>query len=237
MTGLVRKATLIAACGLLTAATAFANVPSPGNSTVPRIVPVVGTQNGVVHPGKSITVTVNDFLGNPIGGSAVLVDFGGMVDVRLCTAVVAGTGTVNCGASTVLASTNASGQVTLTILGQALNAGGPSKVGHNVGAGTIYADGVPLGNFHSPTILQDENNTIDGNDVVRVLKDKDTYALGGAPEFRGRSDHFPDTTMPFTDELTGQDVSAHLALKDASALGNGSGSGCHDGGSAQPYCP
>ncbi len=230
MTGLVRKAMLFGVCGLLAATTAFANVPSPGMSTVPDWVQVVGTQAGVVHPGKNITVTVRDFLGNAIPGSAVLFDFSGMVDVRLCTAVVAGTGTVNCGAATVLASSNASGVVDITILGGANNQFGLAP-GHGIGAGQIFADGIPLGTFTSPTLNQDgaaTGSVVNGGDIAFATADVNSAALGGP--YVGRTDYSCDGT------LTGADLAFLTADVNQSALGNGSGTGCNDGAPA-PYCP
>ena len=77
MTGLVRKATLIVVCGMLAAATAFANVPSPGNSDTPDIVPVVGTHASggasVPHNGETVSGVVRDFTNNPIARKQAVV--------------------------------------------------------------------------------------------------------------------------------------------------------------------
>jgi len=50
MTGLVRKATLFAVCGLFAASAAMASVPSPANSTCPTCFALVGSNGGVIDP-------------------------------------------------------------------------------------------------------------------------------------------------------------------------------------------
>jgi hypothetical protein len=117
MTGLVRKATLLGVCGLLAAATALANVPDPGTSDHVLIIPVVGTNAGVPHPGHAVGGTIRDFAGNPVSGATVTLDFSGCTEFRLCDAVVAGSGTVTCVGSTVSVVTDAAGQWGLTVLG------------------------------------------------------------------------------------------------------------------------
>ena len=71
MTGLVRKIALLGACGLFMAAAASAAVPDPAHSTVPAYVKVGGAQSnaGVPDPSIAFSVTVRDFLNNPISGS------------------------------------------------------------------------------------------------------------------------------------------------------------------------
>ena len=71
MTGLVRKAAVLAACGVLFgAAVAFAGVPSPINSTIPARINLVGHSIGTGQPDgaqlfSTVTVTVRD-LGNNV---------------------------------------------------------------------------------------------------------------------------------------------------------------------------
>ena len=76
MTGLVRKATLLTACGMLLAAAAMAGVPSAANSTTPGAVLLVG--RNVAGPDTTdgvFQVVVRDLANNPINASAVVVDF------------------------------------------------------------------------------------------------------------------------------------------------------------------
>jgi len=224
MTGLVRKATLIGVCGLLAASTAFANAPSPGNSDVPAWIPVVGTNNGVVHPGRSITVTVRDFTNNPLSGQTVEIDFSTAPDIKVCTAVVAGGGTPSCAVANgkISAVTNAAGQVSLTVLGAAINTNGsaPGAAGPAI---TVRAGATTLGT--AAYYAYDQNGAIGGNGVNGT-----DLSIGQADfllaVYKTRTDYDESTT------LTGTDLSLH----QAAFLGNGSASGCNDG-AAQPYCP
>lgn len=154
MTGLVRKAAILAACGVLFgAAVAYAGVPSPGNSTIPARVNLVGGDAGSSTADGGplyalVTVTVRDLAANPIANSSVVLDFSGMVsDTRigdtssqLYPGVVA-----NCGTHGISSLTNVSGVATFVVMG-----GGKSPVGaaHAIGAGKVYADGVLLGSLN-----------------------------------------------------------------------------------------
>jgi hypothetical protein len=92
MTGLVRKATLFGACGLLVASVALAGIPDPAQSPPPSTIYVAtswaGGPNGVDvdgadgPAGTSNQITIRDFAGNPIAG--VVVRFTFPCDINLC---------------------------------------------------------------------------------------------------------------------------------------------------------
>jgi hypothetical protein len=235
MTGLVRKATLIGAFGLLIAGTAFANVPSPGNSTVPSFIPVVGVHDvagaRVPHNGQSITITVNDFTGNPIAGSAVEIDFSACDDIFLCNLVIPGAGTVVC--DVVQATTNGSGQVTLSVVGAANNtSGGAAGAGAN--CVEVRADGVVLGNATATVV--DQNGAAGGNGATGLdtsVAAVDVAQFLANATYKGRTAHFNDPG--FT--LGGLDLSVLAARIAESLAGTGSGLGCDDGVSSAVYCP
>ena len=82
MTGLVRKATLLAACGLVVAGAAAAGVPNAANSQKPCIILADfpnSNQFGGVNPGvcavNALKVIERDALNNPVANSAVVLDF------------------------------------------------------------------------------------------------------------------------------------------------------------------
>lgn len=226
MTGLVRKATLIGVCGLLAAATAFANAPSPGNSDTPAWIPVVGTNNGVPHAGQSITITVRDFTNNPIAAQAVEIDYSGCSDIRVCTAVVAGGGTPSCSVANgkVTATTNAAGQVSLTVLGASNNSGGGAA-----GAGTpcvVVRAGTTVLNTRSSYVF-DQNGTIGGQNGVTGTDLGISQADFLIAVYKNRTDYDLSGTLTGTD----------LAVHQAAFLGNGSASGCASPGPVFPgYC-
>ena len=75
MTGLVRKATFLSACGMLIAGSAMAFVPSPITSTFGCSIRLVGRLGAVVDPIGTYVIVVKDIAGNPIPNAAVKLDF------------------------------------------------------------------------------------------------------------------------------------------------------------------
>jgi hypothetical protein len=132
--------------GLFVASASFAGVPSPGNSTVPGCVPVVGSLLGTVDPAGAITITVRDLANNPLNGASVVLDFSGTADVAICSDQLDAGALVNCAAKTTRKFTNALGQVSFTVIGGSNGSGNASSL---MNAGRIYANGVPIG---SPTV-------------------------------------------------------------------------------------
>lgn len=241
MNGLVRKAALLGACGLFMASVASAAVPDPAHSTVPAFIRAGGAQTavgGVPDPTVAFTITVRDFLNNPISGSNVEVNYSNCSDTKLCTAVVAGR-TVDCTNRAVRSSTNASGQVSLSILGGSTNGGTtiPPAIAAGAGSGCIrvYADGIQLATATS--IVYDQNGSLPGGNGVNGLDlsiaKNDVGASGLGAPYRGRTDYTADNAV------NGADLSALKTIVGSSGLGTGSGAGCAGapGGVAQPYCP
>ena len=179
MTGLVRKATLFAACGVLAASAAFANVPSPGNSTVPGCVTLVGSSVGVPDSlaGK-FCVTVRDLANNPLNGSSVAIDISGRADLRFCDDQLNANYIQNCAAGTVRAFTDATGVACFTLLGS--SQGAAVTLG---GGGKIFADGVLIGTPGVSTFDLDGGGGVGANDLSIWLTD---FGSGNA---YGRSDY------------------------------------------------
>ena len=174
MTGLVRKATLFAACGVLVASAAMAGVPSPGNSTLPasgriNLVgkdAVSGNADGAAANG-TVSVIVRDLANNPIVNSTVILDFSGCTsDTRegdQASQPVAAL-TVNCGAHTIRTLSDVTGTATFTIVG-----GGPAVASpaHALGCAKVYADGVLLGSIGVGTYDEDGAAGVGGADLSR----------------------------------------------------------------------
>jgi hypothetical protein len=143
MTGLIRKATLFAVCGLLAASAAFASVPSPDNSSCPPCIYLVGDDGaGTIDGDGEFCVTVRDLANVPINNSLVVVDFALCSGVVLCDNNESGA-TVDCGTQTVRDFTSAGGVVCFRIKGHGTNSGdvGPYTPANCV---RIFADGVQL---------------------------------------------------------------------------------------------
>lgn len=182
MTGLVRKATLFAACGVLVASAAMAGVPSPANSAIPGRINFVGSNAGVPDTAAALAkavITVRDLANNPIANSTVVLDFSSCTtDTR--EGDQAGqlyqNLTVNCAQHSVRSLSNASGQATFVIMG-----GGPAAAGaaHANGCAKVYADGVLLGNIGVGTYDENGSAGVGGADLSRWAAD---FVAGTNPD-------------------------------------------------------
>lgn len=205
MTGLVRKATLTA-CGMLVAASAFAGVPSPGNSSlpVPAFFTMVGHSLGVADALGTFSITVRDLANNPISGSSVVLDFVAGSDlIPASDQLDAAASTVNCPSKTVRKFTDVTGVVTFTVVGGSNNGGATAGAGLN--AVKVYADGVLLGSLTAAVLDQDGAGGAGANDLSVWLADQ------GSGFYFGRSDYDYDTT------LGANDLSLWLAAQGSGA--------------------
>lgn len=184
MTGLITKAALLSACGILVAASAMAGVPTAANSTSPAFIRLVGSTASVPDSaGGKFTITVRDVALNPVNGSNVVVDFSGCtpVDIRIASNQLNANYTTNCTAHTVGAYTDAAGQVAFTLLGNSF--GTVSHTG--LGCARIYADGVLLSSPSVATFDLDGAGGVAIGDLSVWLGD--LGAAGGG--YRARSDY------------------------------------------------
>jgi len=169
MTGLVRRATLITAAGLLAATAAMAGVPSATTSSQPTglVIKIVG-HGSPPDPAGNITYTIRDASNNPVPGSVVIANFAACGDVHVCSSDV-GTGmTVNCGAKTVTGVTNASGQITIVVAGT----GTTSNVGLSLSkCVAVTADGVPMSNLNAATADYDGLSGVKALDISTAYGD------------------------------------------------------------------
>jgi hypothetical protein len=182
MTGLVRKATLLSAAGmLLIASAAMAGVPSAANSSTPACITLVGALAGVPDAAAGqFTVVVRDLANNPLNGASVVCDFSGCLDIAICNDQLDANATVNCGAKTTRKFTDALGSVTFTILGGSNGAGNASTL---LNGGKIFANGTLI---QQPTVAAydlDGSSGVGANDLSAWLTDFGT----GSPF--GRSDY------------------------------------------------
>lgn len=183
MTGMIRKATLLVAVGLVAASAAMAGIPSAANCTVPAFVKVVGT-NGVVDPLGLGTVTVRDLGNLPIAGSVVTLDFVNCTDMATCSGGV------------VSATTNGSGVATFTATGGGLHTGGVFA-GPGVGCVVIRADGYLLGT--ATANVYDLNGRLAGGDGVAITDLPLFMADWGSGVYQGRSDFNQNGSVQITD--------------------------------------
>ena len=126
MTGLVRKATLLSACGLVIAGAAMAGIPNATNSQKPCAILADfpnSNQFGGVNPGicgiNALKVIVRDALNNPVANSDVVFDFSTCPagTIQLADTQADPSITTACGGRTVLKTTNALGEVCMAVIG------------------------------------------------------------------------------------------------------------------------
>jgi hypothetical protein len=175
MTGLVRKAAVLAACGVLFgAAVAFAGVPSPGNSDTPNRINLGGWRlttglPDTLSPLTKVTVTVRDLANAPIANSSVVLDFtGDLSDTQLGDNQMYQGITTNCGTHGVSALTNGAGVATFTVQGGGKN---PAGIKHLGGSGKIYADGVLLASLNVGLYDLNGNAGVEGLDLSALGAD------------------------------------------------------------------
>jgi hypothetical protein len=192
MTRLITKAALLSACGMLVAVAAMAGVPSPGNSTYPLFIRVVGTAASVPDSvaGK-FTVIVRDVANNTIAGSFVTVDFSACPDIKIASTQNANY-TTNCTNHTVSAYTSAAapaGSVGFTILGNSFLAGTYA----GLGCAKIYADGVLLTSATVAAFDLDAAGGVTTSDLSVWMADLGTHI------YRGRADYDANSIVNTSD--------------------------------------
>jgi hypothetical protein len=240
MTGLVRKATLLCACGLLYAGAAMASLPSAANSDLPHVpanpggnpaINIVGDDGGArpqlgvsaVDGSGQFSVTVRDIGNNLMPGIEVAIDFTLCSDVSICrsgTGAVAGQ-VVDCDNNRVTNTTNVSGVAVFNIIGAANNSG--DSPGADFACAEVFAGGVSLGSVTA--IVYDQNGVLGFPDGMNITDVSVLLTDVGAANYYGRSDFDANGLVNITD--------ASFALTQV-GLGNSS-VGCLSSGST--YCP
>jgi hypothetical protein len=138
---LITSFTLLLALAALQAQTALAGPPSPGNSTIPSRVLIVGL--GPAGPDSAMgqaTCTYRDLANHPIPGAVVTLDFSACNDLVLASDQLDPRLLTNCAANTVSAVTDANGNARFTIMGS-----GTAAPAHPPRVLAVYADADFLG--------------------------------------------------------------------------------------------
>ena len=221
MTGMIRKATLLVALGLLAATTAMAGIPSPGNCVFLPFIDVMGTDGTDADPFGTYTVTVKDIGDFAIEGSVVTLNFAAAFDIRICTDFVPVGQTNTCNIAQAI--TDASGVATFIVAGAANNTGGADGVG--LDGVEVRADGYLLGTITAAAYDQNGRTGIgfagvSGSDESALRTDVGLFGGVGNELYKGRGD------LNHDGEISGADVSKHQTL---SGYGT-SVAGCE-------YCP
>jgi hypothetical protein len=230
MTGLVRKATLLCACGLLYGGAAMASIPSAALSDLPDCNPgaldfpcvrVVGESApgplgvsgaNVPDPVGQFSVTVRDLGGNLMAGISVAVDFTLCADTKICLSVDGHLGQdVDCTFSRVTNTTDGGGVALFNIAGGSNNSG--ASAGADFPCAEVFAGGVSLGFL--TVLVADQDGRLTGGNGMNVVDVSLLQVDTNSGNYFGRSDFEPDGAMSVVD------VSQALVILNAgdSAIG------------------
>jgi len=138
--------TLFLALTALPVQTAFAGPPSPGNSTIPSHMLVVG--QGPAGPDSAMgqaACAYRDLANHPIVGAIVTLDFSACNDLVLASDQLDPRLATNCAAKTVSAVTDANGVARFTIMGSAIAAPAHPPQALHISANEEYLGGVAVG--------------------------------------------------------------------------------------------
>jgi hypothetical protein len=224
MTGLVRKATLLTACGLLLAGAAMASVPSAANSTVPCAIVVVGDDGVVASSAQTVSITVRDLANNPIQNSSVVIDFTGCnaaADPGPSTIQKGVNGEiVDCVSKTVRAVTNVSGVVNMDV--QGLASGTAAGATPNGACAQIFADGVLLATVQVAGYDLDGASGVTAGDLSQFL----IYSLnpacaGPSPNYCAIVDIDYAAGSCAAQDVSAADLSAYLTYALGTFVANG----------------
>jgi hypothetical protein len=191
MTGMIRKATILVALGLVAATVATAGIPSAATSIRPAFVDLVACDGAGALPTGAryiATITVNDIAGTPVVGAQVAAAF--CSDVAIYSVIPGGA--VVGSTFTNTAVTNSLGQVSIVVSGAGKNASGASVGGDGANCVTWFANGVNLGTSSVATYDQDgklavASQGLSANDLTRAAQD--LLAVPGVYKPRTDFDH------------------------------------------------
>lgn len=217
MTGVIRKATLLVALGLVAASAAMAGIPNAANCTVPTFIKVVGANGSVADSRGTFSITVRDIGNVVVPNSVVTLNFTSCTDMRLCSGGVG----VTCTPAQVTGTTNVSGVVSFTVVGGGLHTGG-IVTGPGAGCITIRADGYVIGT--ATAVVFDLNGAVvgTGKNGVSIGDLGPFLADMGGGVYRGRSDF---------------NQSGTLSIADLSPWLQCNGAGTSSSGCTTTYCP
>ncbi len=181
---------------LLPAPARSSGFPTPGTSTSPAFIRVVGSTAGVPDTvaGKFV-VTVRDIANNPVPGVFVQVDVSGCPDIRIASDPLNANYVTDCANHTVGAYTNATGVAAMTLLGSSWAAG--THAGY--GCARIFAGGELLS---TPTVAAFD---LDGTAGLTAADLSIWLADLGPHVYCGRSDYDANGVV------TASDLSVWLA--------------------------
>lgn len=176
-------ATLVA-CSAASATAAPVSVPSPGNSTIPSFIMLVGQNGaGVADPAGDFTVTVRDIANNPVPGTLVTLDFANAPGLFVCIDPGQPGVSVSCatGHPVVTKVTDAEGKVTMTLIGGS----DPLRSAPALQSVAIFDAIQLLGNVRLAALDLDGSGGVGANDLAFWLGDFASSAQPSRADYDG----------------------------------------------------
>ena len=176
MIGWVRKAMLLALCGLLPAGVAMAGVPEPPNiecrntakgAAFDPCIQIVGHDGVVGDPQGEYCIIVRDFNNLPIENASVVIDFSDC-DIQLCVDQKDPDVIVDCISQTVRKLTDVSGVACFRVIGKRRAVDCAAKPNP---CARVYADGVFACTLFTPVydLVNEAGAGLSGNDLSTFL--------------------------------------------------------------------
>jgi hypothetical protein len=213
---------------------------APPTSSLPVVIPIVGMVQGGARPDPFglASITLRDMFNNPVPNTAIMLDFTGCCDVRLCGAYSGGQ-PLSCSNGVVTGYTNTSGVFSFTVIGAARDpgnltpCGGCSYPGPGLNAVVVRHKKGELG--RTSFLCLDQNggtgapssNGTSGADISAIILLFGDVSTGGP--YRARGD------INMDEHISGADVGALIG--HFGRLAGIGGVGCTQAYGATPACP
>ncbi len=181
MTGLVRKATLLSAVGLVVAGAASAGVPNATNSTKPSCIVTTGYASPATpDPAGAVTYVIRDAGNTPVPNAEVVLDFTACTDVKLSQNISGANLVTTCASKRVTGTTNGLGVLVVNVV-----AGGNGNLAPRVtnACVAVTVNSVPFPNISASTFDRDGVNGIGAGDLSLVIFDFVNFPAAGRSDF------------------------------------------------------
>ena len=211
MTGLVRKAILLSAVGLVVAGAATAGVPSSGNSTKPSYVLTTGYTNPPDPVGLGQYI-IRDGSNVVVPNAEAVLDFTLCTDIRLSQNISGATTTTTCASKRVTGNTDGLGVLNFNVVAGSNGNAAPRATNACI---AVTVNSVPFPNISAAAADRDGAGGVASGDFSAVIFDFVNFPAAG------RSD------LDNTGAVASGDLSKLVSIfvAGASAL------------SGSPYCP
>jgi len=209
---LVRKATLLTACGLMIAAWATAGVPNPAKTALASTAVIASagrdgasgapnSQSNILALGSipNNRIVVRDVNDAPVAGSSVVVDFQpcNTADIQVCSVQTQPGLSILCGGGfrNVTLSADGSGVAFFRLIGNSNSIVGAVPPGTTTACAKVYADGILVLTAKVASYDFDGSVGVGGSDLARFFQEP----AGPSPAPNTRGDYDGDGTIGGTD--------------------------------------